>query len=144
MPAVILGLLQNANLSMKEVSKRSNVPFSTLNNASKKPIETWSIRVLNAFAKGLKIKPSELLEKLQPSTYTLDIDDIKQSIQGVYIPDIENYYAIRTVVEAEHLEGWNPTAMDIKYLSKQAVDPDPEIVRDVENALKEYNVKTKK
>lgn len=144
MPTVILGLLQNANLSMKEVSKRSNVPFSTLNNASKKPIETWSIRVLNAFAKGLKIKPSELLEKLQPSTYTLDIDDKKQSIQGVYIPDIENYYAIRTVVEAEHLEGWNPTTTDIKYLSKQAVDPDPEIVRDVENALKEYNVKTKK
>ena len=144
MPTVILGILNNANMSMKEVSNISNVPFSTLNNASKKPIETWSIRVLNAFAEGLKMKPSELLEELQPSTYKLEIDDKNQIIQGVYIPDIENYYAIRTVVEIEHLEGWNPTNTDIRYLHKQALDPDPSLVKEVDDVLKEYHVKTRR
>lgn len=144
MPTVILGILSNANMSMKEISDVSKVPFSTLNNASKKPIDTWSIRVLNAFAEGLRMKPSELLEELQPSTYKLKIDDKNQIIQGVYIPDKENFYAIRTVVEMEHLEGWNPTSADIKYLQKQAVDPDPSLVDEVDEVLKEYHVKTRR
>ena len=36
MPAVILGLLSQENISMKEVSEKSHVPLSTLANAAKK------------------------------------------------------------------------------------------------------------
>lgn len=35
MPAVILGLLSQENISMKEVSEKSHVPLSTLANAAK-------------------------------------------------------------------------------------------------------------
>lgn len=129
MPAVILGLLSQENISMKEVSEKSHVPLSTLANAAKKPIETWSIRVLNAFAKGLNKRSSELLDLLQPAGYTLEIDDKKQTIQGVYIPDPAMYHNIRTAVEVEHLEGWNPTRKDIKYLLDSAINPDPKLTQ---------------
>lgn len=130
MPAVIQGLLNNANITIKQVSEKSKVPFSTLNNAAKKPIESWSIRVLNAFAKGLNKSPSNLLEILQPNNYQLEIDNKNQTIQGVYIADKDNFYNIRTVVEAEHLEGWNPTEIDIKNLLNTILNPDPDLLKE--------------
>ena len=135
MSTIILRLLHNANISIEEISKKSQIP-------TEEPIEFWTIRELNAFAESLKIKPGELLEELQPSTYILDIDDDAQTIQGVNISNLENYYAIRAVVEAEHLEGWNPVAADITYLNNQIVNPDSEFIKDVESALNEYDVNT--
>lgn len=132
MPAVISGLLDQKNVSLKEVSEKSGVPVSTLSNAAKKPIESWSIRVLNAFAKGLDEEPSDLLNILQPKGYQLDINDRKQTIQGVYISDKELYQQIRFVVEMEHLEGWNPTTKDIRYLLSSAKNPDPELDKEID------------
>ena len=100
MSTIILRLLHNANISIEEISKKSQIPLDALVNATEEPIEFWTIRELNAFAESLKIKPGELLEELQPSTYILDIDDDAQTIQGVNISNLENYYAIRAVVEA--------------------------------------------
>lgn len=130
---VILNLLDNQNLSLKKVSEISGVPFSTLNNAAKKPIENWSIRVLNAFAMGLGETPAKLLDFLQPNNYQLVINDDKQTIQNVYIPNQNIYYNIRAVVEAEHLEGWNPTKQDIQYLLDQANHPDPDLMREYQS-----------
>jgi hypothetical protein len=124
---VILGLLNNQNISVREVSEISKVPFSTLNNAMKKPIETWSIRVLNAFALALNQAPSKLLEILQPNGYELRIDNDAQTIQGVYIPDKVLFTQIRFVVENQHLEGWKPDKKDIEYLLDRAYNPDPEL-----------------
>ncbi|WP_279036167.1 hypothetical protein [Lactobacillus intestinalis] len=142
MSTIILRLLHNANISIEEISKKSHIPLDALVNATEEPIEFWTIRELNAFAESLKIKPSELLEELQPSTYILDINDNTQTIQGVNISNLESYYAIRAVVEAEHLEGWNPVAADITYLNNQFVNPDSEFIKDVESALNEYDVNT--
>lgn len=61
---------------------------------------------------------------------TLEINDRKQTIQGVYIEDKDTYYAIRTTVEVEHLEGWNPTKKDIEYLLNSANNPDPQLDKD--------------
>ena len=124
---VILGLLNNQNISVREVSEISKVPFSTLNNAIKKPIETWSIRVLNAFALALNQAPSKLLEILQPNGYELRIDNDAQTIQGVYSPDKVLFTQIRFVVENQHLEGWKPDKKDIEYLLDRAYNPDPEL-----------------
>lgn len=132
MPTVISGLLHQSNITLKEVSERSSVPVSTLSNAAKKPIETWSIRVLNAFAKGLKKDPSDLLKILQPNEYELEIDDKEQTIQDVYIPDKELYQQIRFVVEMEHLEGWNPNKQDIEYLVNSAQHPDPKLDNEID------------
>lgn len=130
MATVIMNMLDQANLTLSDVAKTSNVPLSTLTNAAKKPIESWSIRVLNAFAKGLRKKASTLLDELQPENYTLDIDDQKQIIQGVYIADKQEYFNMRAVVQAEHLEGWNPTKKDIEYVYKEITNPKPEYLKE--------------
>lgn len=48
----------------------------------------------------------------------LIIDNNKQTIQGVPIIGRKLFLNIRTVVEAEHLEGWNPNPNDIRDLIK--------------------------
>ncbi|MCT6892417.1 MAG: helix-turn-helix transcriptional regulator, partial [Lactobacillus sp.] len=65
MSATIVKLLESKNMSVTKVSEISNVPLSTLRNAIVKPIETWSIRVLNAFAIGLGERPGDLLNILE-------------------------------------------------------------------------------
>lgn len=125
MNAAVSKLLNNANLTIRDISKKTNVPTTTLSNALNKPIESWSIRVLNAIAAGLDKRPGDLLNMLQPTAYTLDINDENQSIQGVVIPDRFMYQQIRGVIEASHLEGWNPEKSDIEYILDSVINPDP-------------------
>ena len=125
MSATIVKLLKSKNISVAKVAEASNVPLSTLRNSIIKPIETWSIRVLNAFAIALKEKPGDLLNMLETQPYILDINDETQTIQGVFIANKEIYQQIRTVVEVNHLEGWNPTESDIQKLFDEAIQPDP-------------------
>ncbi|MDF7683793.1 XRE family transcriptional regulator [Lactobacillus sp. ESL0679] len=139
MTTVIYKLLENKNISLNEVARKSSVPVTTLANAAKKPIEAWTIRILNAFALGLDELPSHLLVKLQPKTYQLKINDDEQKIQGVYIPDKATYYQIRSVVEASHLEGWNPQPEDIQYLVNKAYNPDPELEKEYEKIFGDSN-----
>ena len=127
MSATIVKLLESKNMSVTKVSEISNVPLSTLRNAIVKPIETWSIRVLNAFAIGLGERPGDLLNALEAQPYILDINDETQTIQGVFIADKETYQQIRTVVEVNHLEGWNPTKSDIQELLDEAINPNPQV-----------------
>ena len=68
-----------SKMSVTKVSEISNVPLSTLRNAIVKPIETWSIRVLNAFAIGLGERPGDLLNALEAQPYILDINDETQN-----------------------------------------------------------------
>lgn len=125
MSATIVKLLKSKNISVAKVAEASNVPLSTLRNSIVKPIETWSIRVLNAFAIALKEKPGDLLNMLETQPYILDINDETQTIQSVFIANKEIYQQIRTVVEVNHLEGWNPTESDIQELLDEAIQPDP-------------------
>ena len=127
MSATIVKLLESKNMSVTKVSEISKVPLSTLRNAIVKPIETWSIRVLNAFAIGLGERPGDLLNVLEAQPYILDINDETQTIQGVFIADKETYQQIRTVVEVNHLEGWNPVKSDIQELLDEAINPDPQV-----------------
>lgn len=127
MSATIVKLLKSKNISVAKVAEASNVPLSTLRNSIVKPIETWSIRVLNAFAIALKEKPGDLLNMLEAQPYILDINDETQTIQGVFIANKEIYQQIRTVVEVNHLEGWNPTESDIQELFDEAILPDPAV-----------------
>ena len=43
--------------------------------------------MLNAFASGLNERAGDLLNMLQSKEYKLDINDEKQTIQGVYVSD---------------------------------------------------------
>ena len=96
-----------------------------------KPIETWSVRVLNAFASGLNERAGDLLNMLQSKEYKLDINDEKQTIQGVYVSDKAMYLELRGVIEASHLEGWNPIKKDIESVLDGVLNPDPEEVKEI-------------
>ncbi|TSO26298.1 helix-turn-helix domain-containing protein [Lactobacillus sp. LL6] len=126
MTTTISAILNNNNLTVADIASKSGVARSTLGNAIKKPIESWSIRVLNAFAKGLGMQSPDLLSKLQSDNYELKIDDKHQMIQGIQISDKELYQQVKFAVVNNHLEGWQPTRDDILYLLKEVQNPDPE------------------
>ncbi|MGQ5710050.1 helix-turn-helix domain-containing protein [Lactobacillus sp. PSON] len=126
MTTTISAILNNNNLTVADIASKSGVARSTLGNAIKKPIESWSIRVLNAFAKGLGMQSPDLLSKLQSDNYELKIDDKNQMIQGIQISDKELYQQVKFAVVNNHLEGWQPTRDDILYLLKEVQKPDPE------------------
>ena len=59
--------------------------------------------MLNAFA--IYLNERALLNMLQSKEYKLDINDEKQTIQGVYVSDKAMYFELRGVIVASHLEG---------------------------------------
>lgn len=114
--ATIGEVLSRSRRSVTDIARRSGVNLSTLTQAYKKPVTSWSVRVLDATAKGLQINPSDLLDELQEDKYRLEIDNKTQTIQGVHFTDHAEYQAIRFVVENESYEGWEPSHEDILWL----------------------------
>ena len=131
METTINRLLKSKNIGIVEVAEKSAVSDSTLRKAAAKPLENWSVRVLNAFATGLDLRAGDLLNMLQPKEYKLDINDKNQTIQGVYVSDKAMYLELRGVIEASHLEGWNPTKKDVESVLDGVLNPDPEEVKEI-------------
>lgn len=132
MTATIKKLLNSQNLSLNDVATISNVPLTTLRSSITKPIEKWSIRVLNAFAKSLDKPAGDLLNMLEQKEYSLEIDNKNQTIQGVFIRDKFVFQEMRGVIEASHLEGFNPTAKDIEDIRNSVMNPDPQEVERID------------
>lgn len=126
MPTTISALLKNNNLTIADVASKSGVDEATLNSATKKSIESWSIRVLNAFAKGLGMQSPDLLSELLPDNYELKIDDKRQTVQGIQVSDKELYDQVKFAVVNNHLEGWKPNGDDVQYLLKEVQKSDSE------------------
>lgn len=61
--------------------------------------------------------------------YSLEIDNENQTIQGVFISDKFLFQEMRGVIEASHLEGWNPTADDVQDILNSANNPDPAMIK---------------
>ena len=139
MTTVIEKLMDSKSITTTDVAMKSNVSDSTLRKAAKKPIESWSVRVLNAFATGLEENAGDLLNMLQPEQYTLEIDNEKQTIQGVLIPDKAVFQQIRGAVQATHLEGWNPTSDDIKAIRENVMHPAPADVERIKGIWRDSN-----
>ena len=120
---------------MKKIKKANNVCQQLKDKfwdiIVAKPIKTWSVRVLNAFASGLNERAGDLLNMLQSKEYKLDINDEKQTIQGVYVSDKAMYLELRGVIEASHLEGWNPTKKDVESVLDGVLNQDPEEVKEI-------------
>lgn len=72
-------------------------------------------------------------KKRSSNSYKLNIDDTRQTIQGIVIPDKEMYQQIRFVIENNHLEGWKPEKEDVEYLLKNAMHPDPKLIKHIKN-----------
>lgn len=131
METTINRLLKSKNISILEVAEKNAVSASTLRKAASKPLENWSLRVLNAFAIGLNLRAGDLLNMLQPKEYKLDINDKNQTIQVVYVSNKAMYLELRGIIEASHLEGWNPTKKDVENILDGVLNPDPEEVKEI-------------
>ncbi|MGN1271526.1 MAG: helix-turn-helix domain-containing protein [Lactobacillus sp.] len=137
MKTKIIKLLNQKKLTIDDIANKSGISKRTLQDAYKKTIDNWEIRVLNAFATGLEVTPAELLNMLQPVKYELKIDNSAQTIQSVYIADKQTFQNIRFTVEMEHMEGWKPTREDIEYLLNEIKIPDTKIEAQIEKMFGE-------
>jgi lambda repressor-like predicted transcriptional regulator len=126
----IKSILERNHLTLSQISDASGITTSTLSSAFDRPVQSWSIKILNGAAKGLHMRPSDLLILLQHDSYKLDIDDGTQTIQGVHITDMAEYRTVKFAVINEELEGWQPSREDILRLVDAARNPDPEIAAD--------------
>ncbi|HAT53860.1 MAG TPA: XRE family transcriptional regulator [Lactobacillus sp.] len=122
MATSILTLLNDQQLSLTDVSRDSGIGLSTLSTAIKRPVETWSLRIINGLAKSLFMKPGDLVDEIQDLPYQLMINDQKQTIQGVYIANKSDYMNIKFVVKSTAMEGWQPEAQDIRRLRTESED----------------------
>lgn len=128
----ISALLNDKEIPLSQVAQESGVKKDVLERALNEVPDLWTVKVLKAFASTLDIKPGELLELVAPEVYQLTIEDDKQMIQGVVISDLEAYQQIRFIVEAEHLEGWNPTTEEINFLLAEALEPNPDLQAEID------------
>ncbi|MDK7308789.1 hypothetical protein [Lactobacillus jensenii] len=130
METTITKLIKNKNISISQIARNGNVPKSTLISATKRPVETWTVKTLIAFAEGLEMKGSQLFEMLVKTPYKLKINDEAQTIQSVYIPDKRMFKLIRFTVLNNHMEGWEPTKLDIENLVEHAYNPNPKYLKE--------------
>ena len=56
----------------------------------------------------------------------LVIDNDKQIIQGVFIENTSDFLNLRAILQAEHLEGFNPTKQDVEEIILKSQQKDPE------------------
>lgn len=60
-------LLTEHNLSVKDISKDQDIPYTTLQSAVKRPVKSWSVAVLQAIAKELNMGEEKLINLLDIS-----------------------------------------------------------------------------
>lgn len=114
-------------ISLQKISKTSGVALSTLSAALNKPIENWSVRILNAVSQTTGERPSEVLQQLQPENFELELDDEQLTIQGVQFDDEYTYANVLNAVLSNVYEGWQPTMQDVQRGKDLLTTPDPEL-----------------
>ena len=57
-------------------------------------------------------------------TNELEINNDKQTIQGVLIANTSDFLNLRAILQAEHLEGFNPTKEDVEEIIKKSKQKD--------------------
>ncbi len=84
------------------------------------------------FADALGECPGELLERIQDFDFHLHTDDDQLTIQHVQFQTPSSYQQVRFAVESNVLEGWEPTATEVRQLKESAENPDDEILMEIE------------
>lgn len=120
-------VMANYDTNLTDIAHKSGISKTTLSNAFKRPISTWTIRILNGVATAINESPEKLLHLLQDDQYSLTIDDQSQTIQGVKIPDSVTYQDIKFTVKNNAMEGWRPSRSDIEELKAFAETSHPEL-----------------
>lgn len=62
-------------------------------------------------------------------TNELEINSKQQTIQGVPLANTRNFLSLRAILQAEHLEGFNPTKEDVEEIIKKSKQEDEDFDR---------------
>lgn len=62
-------------------------------------------------------------------TNELEINSKQQTIQGVLFADTSDFLSLRAILQAEHLEGFNPTKEDVEEIIKKSKQEDEDFDR---------------
>lgn len=62
-------------------------------------------------------------------TNELEINNDRQTIQGVLIANTSDFLSLRAIMQAEHLEGFNPTKKDVEEIIKKSKQNDKDFDR---------------
>lgn len=68
-------------------------------------------------------------QKKKKMTNELEINNDQQTIQGVLIANTSDFLSLRAILQAEHLEGFNPTKEDIEEIIKKSKQKDKDFDR---------------
>lgn len=131
--------MSNHGITMTDVSKNSGISMSTLSQAFQKPVESWSIRILNALALVTYSDPGYVLDEIQERTFKYVVDREKQTIQGYYIPDPHDFWRIEAAVHNTVMEGYQPTKQDIAEIYARSLQPRPELDKDYQEIFEGKN-----
>ncbi|GGI64200.1 helix-turn-helix domain-containing protein [Limosilactobacillus caviae] len=135
----IVNILKTNNITVSFVAQESGLDVAQVSAALKRPVATWSIQILNAFADALAERPGELLDQLQDLPFQLQTDDDHLMIQRVRFSNRSSYQQVRFAVESNVLEGWKPTAKEIRLLKEAAETPDTEMQTEIERLFGDKN-----
>lgn len=123
MDAKVKQLLKDNSLTLRDISEQSSISETTLSSTFSRPIDTWPVRVLKVLAKSLDLRIDELDAKLSAKPFILDVNEDKHTIQGVNVPD-DLFFSIYSSINFNVMEGWRPSANNVKNLIKQMQQPD--------------------
>lgn len=135
----IVNILKANNITVSFVAQESGLDVAQVGAALKRPVATWSIQILNAFADALAERPGELLDQLQDLPFQLQTDDDQLMIQRVRFSNRSSYQQVRFAVESNVLEGWKPTAKEIRLLKEAAETPDTEMQTEIKRLFGDKN-----
>lgn len=137
MAITIQQLLKKDQTSTAEVARAAGISEADLTTTLRQPVATWPIGILNAVASVTHQTPSRVLQQLQDEPFTLEIDDRKQQVQGVPIPDPHVFALLQSVVKISCMEGWKPTGAEIVDLVSMATSSQPRLDQDFEQIFGE-------
>lgn len=109
--------LKNNDLTINNLSKKTGLSTSTLSNTFNRPLKTWKFVIFQSLAKATDTTPDRIVRELQPTSWKLNINDKKQTIQGYKIHNSKVFQKVEFTVMNERFEGWKPNYSDIKKLA---------------------------
>lgn len=112
-------ILLAKNVTIKDIAEKTNSPYTSIYNASRRDINSWTIFTLNAFAEGLNMNAGELLNLLQESTQPkISFNDEELTLQGYQFSEDEKplYDYMKKIITQSATQGYIPTSDEIASL----------------------------
>ncbi|QLL69132.1 XRE family transcriptional regulator [Lactobacillus sp. 3B(2020)] len=117
--------LQINQLTAADVARASGIRPTTLSAAFKRPVTTWTVKIINALALASHKDPGSVLSELQKPSFKLVIDRENLTIQGVKFENRFDFQVVEFAVKSNVMEGWEPSRENVLSLKRTLKEPNP-------------------